>query len=85
MLAQSVMTVVFVCREKITYRREFSRLFKNLSTFVYDSRKYKSAKVTKKRETLEVERGKPRKRETQIMVGEMLLGIITMQRTKSGR
>ena len=37
--------------------------------------KYKSAKVTKKRETLEVERGKPRKRETQIMVGELLLGI----------
>ena len=29
--------------------------------------------VTKKRETLEVERGKPRKRETQIMVGEPLL------------
>ena len=28
--------------------------------------KCKSAKVTKKRETLEVERGKPRKRETQI-------------------
>ncbi len=37
--------------------------------------KYKSAKVTKKRETLEVERGKPRKRETQILVGELLLGI----------
>ena len=35
----------------------------------------KSAKVTKKRETLEVERGKPHKRETQIMVGELLLGI----------
>ena len=39
--------------------------------------KYKSAKVTKKRETLEVERGKPHKRETQIMVGELLLGIKT--------
>lgn len=47
--------------------------------------RYKSAKVTKKRETLEVERGKPRKRETQIMVGELLLGIITMQRTRNGR
>jgi len=30
--------------------------------------------VTKKRETLEVERGKPHKRETQILVGELLIG-----------
>ena len=37
----------------------FERTLKGIS-------KYKSAKVTKKRETLEVERGKPRKRETQI-------------------
>ena len=48
----------------------FERTLKGIS-------KYKSAKVTKKRETLEVERGKPHKRETQIMVGELLLGIKT--------
>ena len=34
--------------------------------------KYKSAKETINRETEEVERGKPRERETQILVGELL-------------
>ena len=34
--------------------------------------KYKSAKETINQETEEVERGKPRERETQILVGELL-------------
>ncbi len=75
MLAQSVMIVVFVYWEKITnsmlLHNGFEKTLNGLS-------KYKSAKETRNLETRDVERGKPRERETQILVGELL------QRNKNG-
>ena len=68
MLTQSVMIVVFVLREKITLGR-----ISNGDEITLNGES--NHKVPKRRaflETKKVERGKPHKWETQILVGELL-------------